>query len=262
VRLSIITINLNNSAGLRKTIESIICQKHNDFEFIVIDGGSIDGSLDIIKNYENKIDYWASEKDQGIYNAMNKGIQKSHGEYCFFLNSGDYFVKDDVLKKIFENEIQQDVVFGNMIVLFNNKVVGKSKGKSKITFLDIYCGIVKHQAAFIKRSLFDDFGLYNEKLKIISDWEFFLKTIGIGDSTYKYLDIDITCFDNNGISNNSEAIVASERKTVIDMCLPSMMRDDYAFFEQFGRYEAVTRYKFPYFILKLMAKGIKLYKSQ
>ena len=86
MKLSVITINFNNRDGLRKTIESVVNQTYKDFEYIVIDGGSTDGSVDVIKEYTDRIDYWVSEPDKGIYNAMNKGIDVAQGEYCLFLN--------------------------------------------------------------------------------------------------------------------------------------------------------------------------------
>lgn len=99
--ISIITINYNNKVGLKKTIESVIQQDFNSFEFIVIDGGSTDGSYDVIQEYRNYIDYWVSEPDKGIYNAMNKGITIARGEYCNFMNSGDFFYDKNVLSSIF-----------------------------------------------------------------------------------------------------------------------------------------------------------------
>ena len=98
-KLSIITVNLNNAAGLQKTIESVINQTFTDYEFIIIDGGSTDSSLEIIKQYANKITYWVSEPDNGIYNGMNKGIGQADGEYCFFLNSGDWMIENNTLYK-------------------------------------------------------------------------------------------------------------------------------------------------------------------
>ena len=91
MRYSIITINYNNEEGLRHTIESIVCQTYTDFEFIIIDGGSTDGSVDVIKEYAEHIAYWVSEKDNGRYNAMNKGVCQAKGDYCIFMNSGDCF---------------------------------------------------------------------------------------------------------------------------------------------------------------------------
>ena len=100
MKYSIITVNYNNKEGLRKTIESVVRQTYRDFEFIVIDGGSTDGSTDILKEYDEQINYWVSEKDSGIYNAMNKGIKKSIGDYLIFMNSGDCFYQNDVLETV------------------------------------------------------------------------------------------------------------------------------------------------------------------
>ena len=99
-KYSIITINYNNADGLRRTIESVVSQTFDDYEYVIIDGGSTDGSVDVIKEYENKISYWVSEKDGGIYNAMNKGVKASNGEYLIFMNSGDVFYRDKVLEDI------------------------------------------------------------------------------------------------------------------------------------------------------------------
>lgn len=258
MKLSIITINLNNITGLNKTIKSVISQTFSNFEYIVIDGGSGDNSLEVIKSNSDKIDYWISEPDNGIYHAMNKGIQQAHGEYCFFLNSGDYFVNETVLEKVFYNNFNEDVIFGNLLVFFKGNFVGISRGKEKLTFLDVYSSLIKHQASLIRRQLFDRFGLYNERLKIVADWEFFLKTIGLGEASYKYLDIDITCFDNNGISNNSAPLTSKERETIIKTYLPAMMQADYEFLLNYGKYERVTKNIITHFFLRIMAKGLKV----
>src|SRR4051812_43907208 len=100
VDLSIITINLNDSKGLEKTIASVVNQTFSNYEFIVIDGGSSDGSCDVMEKYKDKIDYWKSEQDGGIYNAMNKGLHQASGSYCLFLNSGDFLQSPHSLKSI------------------------------------------------------------------------------------------------------------------------------------------------------------------
>ena len=111
--LSIITINLNNREGLRKTIESVVNQTFQDFEFIVIDGASTDGSVEVIQDYP-RINYWISEPDTGIYNAMNKGIAKATGEYCLFLNSGDTLFQINTLTGILQSNPKGDIIFGNV----------------------------------------------------------------------------------------------------------------------------------------------------
>ena len=127
-KLSIITINRNNAAGLRKTIESVVSQTYTDFEYIIIDGASTDGSVEVIKEYAEATLpcgeglgerlYWVSEPDKGIYNAMNKGILKAQGEYLLFLNSGDWLVDKDVIKSFIDLNIINDIVNNFYIVCF------------------------------------------------------------------------------------------------------------------------------------------------
>ena len=105
--LSIITINYNNRDGLRKTIESVIAQSCKDFEFIIIDGASTDGGVDVLKEYDRHIDYWSSTPDNGVYNAMNKGVKIARGRYCIFMNSGDTFHDEDVIKNAI-GQLQED----------------------------------------------------------------------------------------------------------------------------------------------------------
>jgi len=117
-KLSIITVNHNRAEGLRKTIESVVNQTDSEHEYLIIDGGSTDGSLEVINNYSNRISYFISEKDHGIYDAMNKGIIKSKGEWIFFLNSGDTFNKTNILKSAFANGYDKNaqIVYGNTVV--------------------------------------------------------------------------------------------------------------------------------------------------
>src|SRR5690348_17657794 len=107
-KLSIITINLNNVKGLQKTMESVFAQTFTDYEYIIIDGGSTDGSVSEIKKHQNKLVYWISENDKGIYNAMNKGIVKANGEYILFMNSGDYLYTDNTIKEVFQKSNNED----------------------------------------------------------------------------------------------------------------------------------------------------------
>jgi len=200
MKLSIITINLNNVEGLRKTIESVISQTFIDFEYILIDGGSTDGSVDIIKEYADKITYWVSEPDKGIYNAMNKGIRQATRDYCLFLNSGDGLLHENVLKELSAILFDEDIVYGNVILHLNKNQRDKGIAKSELNLYDLTFGKINHQAAFIKRSLFDKFGFYSEEYRIASDFKFFLDTIIVGNVSTKYIDKDISFFDDNGIS--------------------------------------------------------------
>jgi glycosyltransferase involved in cell wall biosynthesis len=205
-KLSIITINRNNAEGLKKTIESVVCQTFKDYEYIVIDGASTDESVDIIKKYSASISYWVSEPDGGIYYAMNKGIKVAKGEYCLFLNSGDYLVSNSVLKKVFQYNFYEDIIYGDVIV--ENHLGQKIliRYNSTLSILNYFKGAVwcffNHQNSFIKKSLFEKFGFYRTDLKISSDQVFFTKVIFEGGSTYRYIPIAVAVFDTIGISAN------------------------------------------------------------
>lgn len=126
--ISIITVNLNNATGLLNTINSVIRQTYKNYEYIIIDGGSCDESIEIIQKYQSFLTYWQSEPDDGIYFGMNEGIKYATGEYCLFLNSGDYFIDDKVLERVFENQkYTEDLIIGRRLTLKNNGIKSKSR---------------------------------------------------------------------------------------------------------------------------------------
>lgn len=252
--LSIITINYNNASGLEKTIESVLQQTFTNYEWIVIDGGSNDGSVDILRKYSDRFSYWESEPDKGIYHAQNKGILKAKGDYCFFLNSGDYLVSKNVLENIFKSCPGEDVLFGNLYVTIRGKIIGKTYGKERLTFSDIYAHAIKHQASFIRRSLFERFGFFNETYKVISDWEFMIKTVGLGNASYRYHDVFICYFDNDGLSNHIPDIVRLERDEVVNQNIPAMMQPDYEYLLKYRLYGKIFRNRFCFFLIRLLNK--------
>lgn len=203
-KLSVITINYNNKDGLKKTIESIVSQTYSDLEFIIIDGGSIDGSADVIKNYSDKIRYWVSEKDSGIYNAQNKGIKAAGGEYCLFLNSGDYLVDENVLKNVFSKKFTEDIIYGDMMVDWGSGKITLEKMHKRIGLYEMYTDTVWHPVSFIKRIIFEEFGGYDESYKIVADYEFFFKTIIVKKISTLHIPIPIAVFAFNGLSSRPE----------------------------------------------------------
>lgn len=230
MKLSIITINLNNSQGLLRTISSVVSQTYNGFEFIIIDGGSTDESLQIIKANSNKINFWISEKDNGIYNAMNKGILKAIGEYILFLNSGDCLANESILGRVFVNtNYDADILYGNLRVFKNNIFVGKATTPSQITLRTLYEGTIHHQAAFIRKNLFAKFGPYNEEYKIRADWEFWIRTIIINNCSSFCLNMDISNYDGDGISSNSNQSerIESETNIILNSYFPIKVLEDY-----------------------------------
>jgi len=201
--LSIITVCYNDRSGLEKTINSVIQQSFKDFEYIVIDGGSTDGSVEILDRYKKFINYQISEKDEGTYHAMNKGIEKANGEYCIFMNSDDRFAYKNTLLKVFINHPDTDILYGNVIRVkswWNRWLI---KYPENLTILDFNkrTATVHHQATFINRDLFDRFGDYRTDLKLISDWEFFFRTIIKNSCSTRYLDEIIAVVDGTGKSH-------------------------------------------------------------
>ncbi|WP_302015691.1 glycosyltransferase family 2 protein, partial [uncultured Akkermansia sp.] len=151
-RFSIITINLNNREGLRKTILSVLEQKCRDFEYIVIDGASTDGSIDVIREYEHSITSWISEKDSGIYNAMNKGLARAGGEYIYFLNSGDFFYSPHVLSEIHGMDTVFDILCGRVMTTDGSIQKTSPLWGNQESFYFIIKNFC-HQAAFMRTQL-------------------------------------------------------------------------------------------------------------
>lgn len=202
-KLTIITINYNNLEGLKKTFESVFNQTFKDYEYIVIDGGSTDGSKEYIENYTNKFSYWVSERDNGVYNAMNKGILNAKCEYLFFLNSGDVFFDKDVLNNVINQLNEIDIVYGNVILDFGNSTELEIT-PSDLDFQFLMDGGINHQATFFKRKLFFNSFLYNENYKISSDWEFLVYNIIIQNASFIKINQTISIYDKFGISSSKE----------------------------------------------------------
>lgn len=214
--LSIITVNLNNATGLKKTIESIKCQNFKDFEFLIIDGGSTDGSIDIIKNNENLINYWVSERDAGIYHAMNKGIQKAKGRYLLMLNSGDWLTNKTTLKGLKLKNHHEDIIYGNNIWVEDANTY-KSNYPRILTYSYLKQNSICHQASFIKRELHDRVGPYNQHYRITSDWEFFLLAIAKFKVSQKFVREKISICNRQGLSCRPESwqTIIEERNDIL-----------------------------------------------
>ena len=334
MKLSIITINYNNAEGLSKTLASVAAQTYPNIEHIIVDGGSTDGSVEIIREYadnqakgerleakgtENSkadtpastlytlhltpsahIVRWISEPDKGIYNAMNKGIEIALGkravrddhtssplasrlsplaskEYIQILNSGDILAANDVTERMMtalasyseqcerstgEAELQQSdlptILYGNMIkVNAQGKVVGKSE-YTEYSLRQFYSSTLNHDCAYIRKDLFEEYGLYDENLKIVSDWKWYLQVIGLGRVKPEYVDIDVTIFDDGGISEQNLPLRYAERRQVLEELLPPAVLWDYdthAFeIEQMNRLRRRKLYPLVYFMERVLFK--------
>lgn len=340
MKLSIITINYNNAEGLRKTLASVAAQTYADIEHIIVDGGSTDNSVEVIREYEQTLasslspsgvpdkvrDFvgcslasrlkWLSEPDKGIYNAMNKGLEIALGklgvtddhhsmplasrlspdslsDYIQILNSGDILAAVDVTERMvtaLEQQIKgyrlkvkgaEDgeaetpassplasrlspiengpaIFYGNMTkVNAAGKVVGKS-GYTEYSLRQFYSSTLNHDCAYIRRDLFEEYGLYDENLKIVSDWKWYLQAIGLGRVKPEYVDIDVTIFDDGGISETNLALRNAERRKVLEELLPPAVLWDYdthAFeMEQMKRLRRWHLYPLVYFIERVCFK--------
>lgn len=277
MKISIITINYNNCDGLRRTLESVATQTYRDLEHVIIDGGSTDGSVDVINEYVTSNPHrdpffkhvikWVSETDSGIYNGMNKGLRKATGLYIEILNSGDVFAAPDVTDRMvreLERLEYPAILYGNMMKDFGNgKLVRDNCGGVGAieSFLYFYNGTLNHDCAYIRRDLFDKYGLYNEDMKICSDWEWYVKAIVLGGEKPVYTNIDVTIFDMNGISESggkNKELIKKERREYLEKILPPSVLHDYDAFSfpvlQFQRLKKHHLWGLVYFLERVLFK--------
>lgn len=308
MKLSIITITYNNAEGLRRTIQSVQSQTFHDFEHIIVDGGSTDGSVEVIREYADSEDIrlegykairkensnagnlassphhlitlspiiWISEKDRGVYDAQNKGIRLAHGEYCYFLNAGDTFCADDVLERMFSpnslfpsspNRLissspltsTPDILYGNEIIVDGNgQRVGIARGVANPSFVDLYNSCMKHQASFIRRELFEQYGMYDDTMRICSDFDWFFRVIAFHDDvTLQYKDVDVAYFENTGLSYHAPELCAKERQQILNRYMSKRMQRDYAVLGKYPRLSRAGENKIVKLLLRIANKLLK-----
>lgn len=268
MKLSIITINYNNAEGLKKTLASVAAQTYANIEHIIVDGASTDGSVDIIREYANQLNIthsiinllWSSEPDNGIYDAMNRGIRKATGEYVQILNSGDLLAAPDVTERMMaaldktsniQHQTSISIFYGNMLKSYDGKTIIScdtcgGKMYTPESFLYFYKGTLNHDCAYIRRDLFEKYGLYNEYMKICADWEWYVRAIVLGGEKPIYTNIDVTIFDMNGVSEShgkNAELIKKERREYLESILPPAVLRDY---DQFAfpllQYQRLKKY--------------------
>lgn len=234
MKLSIVTINRNNSIGLGKTLDSVSAQSFRDFEYIVIDGASTDNSVEVIRKKEHEYTdlKWISEPDKGIYNAMNKGLRMATGDYIQILNSGDALVGKDVVERMLsalEEKNNPEILYGNMLKSFPDGKLVRDRGfAGKMpTMLSFIRGTLNHDPVYIRRSLFEQFGYYREDLPITADWRWYVEAIPFGGVRPAYVDIDVTVFDMTGVSETQIEKREKERDEELRRILPPGVYQDY-----------------------------------
>lgn len=272
MKLSIITINYNNAEGLRKTLASVAAQTYRDIEHVIVDAASTDGSVDVIRDYESAnrssvhplTIVWRSKKDKGIYNGMNIGIQRATGDYIQILNSGDLLAAPDVTERMMAalhqaSNIKHQTSVENRIAIFYGNMLKSYDGKTIInrdtcggdmytpeSFLYFYKGTLNHDCAYIRRDLFEKYGLYNEQMKICSDWEWYVRAIVLGGEKPVYTNIDVTIFDMNGVSEsygkNADIIKRERREYLEKILLPSVLHDYDVFSFPITQYQRLKKH--------------------
>lgn len=230
-KVSIITVNYNDGKGLRATAESIINQTCFDaLEWIVIDGGSTDGSVDVIKEYADKITYWVSEPDKGIYNAMNKGVAQARGEYLLFRNAGDLMYDDKVIENFVNHPAfgKYDHYTGHIEIRNNGKWWKDIAPLKTLSLHTLYHPVILHPATFMRRSHFERMQ-YDETLKIAADAKFFIHDLILNNASYAPLDFFVCIFDNSGVSSQNQQQSLQEHYDIIRDILPPRVYEDYAY---------------------------------
>lgn len=200
LKISIITVCLNDASNLFSTCESIRKQRYPNIEWIVIDGASTDRSLDVLSDYKDCIAHLISEPDKGIYDAMNKGIGLSSGDYLLFLNAGDRLTGPDVLYSVkpFSNI---GIIYGDIEVT-SDGISEVLKFPQKLPKDFLIKNMMPHQSTFIKRSLFDKYGCYDQSFRIAADYEFFVRTLYVHRVSSSYCKEVISVFHTGGVSND------------------------------------------------------------
>lgn len=205
MKVSVITVCKNAQDTIERTIKSVVSQDYKDIEYLIIDGKSTDKTLDIVKKYKDKIDIIVSEPDGGIYYAMNKGIEKSSGEIIYFLNSGDFLFNRCVVSDIANlfKENNPDLIYGDVLLYDRNNperfTIKQHKNLSRLylAYNEIY-----HQAMFVKKDLFEKYGKFNTRFKLLADYEWTLKVLVGNNATTSRINKMIVKYLLGGASSN------------------------------------------------------------
>ena len=223
MKLTIITVNRNNLTGLKKTVESVLKQSWREFEYLVIDGASTDGSAEYLESVSKDLTWGISEKDRSLYDAMNKGIERARGEYVLFLNSGDYLADQKVLARVQGELTGEGLIYGNLRFIHPDGKKTLQTFPAHLDFGFLYAYYLPHPGTFIKRELFDTIGQYRVD-GISSDWQFFMNAVLEFGVSYIYLNQCISVYDTKGISSHPKnlEIIDREKKNFIVQNFPAL----------------------------------------
>ncbi len=230
MKLSIITINLNNKDGLQCTINSVLSQSFSDYEWIIIDGDSNDGSRELIEQNARHLSYWVSEPDKGIFNAMNKGIKNAAGDWLLFLNSGDSLYESTTLEKLFCQQHNGDILYGNAVIIYPDGTKIHAHYPDSVSLHYFKWGVINHQATFFRNYVFKDHP-YNEKYFIAGDWAYCFEAVCRG-LKFTHIDQTIVYYDNSGISTNWNERHIREREDILETYIPQQLKPDMAILDE------------------------------
>lgn len=264
MKLSIITINFNNKAGLERTCRSIANQSFKNFEWIIIDGGSTDGSIEIIEKYVDYISFWVSEPDKGIYNAMNKGVYHANGEYCLHVNSGDYLYNNNVIAEFHSKKehCNEDFIIGGIVFERPDGSRWTRKRHQTITANTFFVDALPHPSTFIRTDILKAHP-YREDYRIVSDWIFMMEQIIVNRSSYCFIESTISVFIEDGISSKNLELCTEERERGFKEVFGEAIYKDYADFFSY-RHRKLTKLErilsrlknYPFFYYMLTFFGI------
>lgn len=261
-KVSVITICYNDPY-LEKTCESIVNQTWQDFEWIVVDGGSNQETLDKFEKYKKRIDKFVSESDNGIYDACNKGVNLASGEYVIFMNAGDSFYSHEVLSKVFsKHNYNSNILYGDTVMIDNNLKQSKQKHCAKIPHkiskCYFYTSNICTQSIFIKKELYYKYGLHNLKYKILADYDRNLAFVSNGEK-FEYIPEIVSYYDTNGVSSNLKTFNArlQEQKEIIKTYFDS---DEISFYEDLINFKYKNIFERLFSIKKQFSAG-KFYNT-
>ncbi len=255
---SIITVCYNEVHNIKKTIDSIISQTYNSFELIIVDGGSTDGTKDIILQYEQNIAWWCSEKDLGTYNAMNKAVPHASGEYVLFMNAGDWLYNNKVLENVIKSGITTDVIEGYVICPSTKKRV---REKYEDLYAHLFADTLSHQGSFIKKELLLAHP-YDENYKLVADWKFWIETLILEKHSYAFIETNIAYYDMTGISSSHKAVAEERDKVYNELFAPYIVELIHSYYEVYDlalvKYAVFLSHHFPtgYNIVRKIAKRV------
>ena len=234
--LTIITPVLNNVKDIEACLKSVAQQTYSYKEHWIIDGGSTDGTLEVVKQYANQFNHikWVSEKDKGVYEAINKGIDKADGKWLYFLGSDDKLISKSILEEIF-NDFENsgfDMLYGKILLKENGNVMGEMMDINSLKLTNTH-----HQATFLRKSVFDRLGKYNVKYGVCADWAFTIKCFQDKELKLKYIDKTIAVYSTVGFSNTAN--IRNYNPRLSD---PVFNSDFIGLFENFSFQERIRLY--------------------